>query len=316
MYGHGLRILKTVLLSLLWILPAAAPWAAPECSSDDTRLDLTTAGALPGDSLILSVELVSVGAAVGITRSELSYPADLLSFSFCDPGPSTQAVNGLCGCSESVASGTASLVVTCFTNDPLHILDPFPDGEVVRIGFQLQQCPGPGAVLVRNVASAGTTEVPTQPVAPICGLDGRVACADTDGDMVLDDGDGSGVVGDAPCAPGIAIDCDDNCPFTPNPDQADDGGLLSMLADGIGNVCQCGELDGNGVIDAGDVAAFRSFLADPNGAALTPEADERCTVIGSAGICDLLDVTVLRRAVEGPQLPPGLAQICAAASAP
>ena len=58
---------------------------------------------------------------------------------------------------------------------------------------------------------------------------------DTDGDGILDDGDGSGTVGDTPCTPGQTSGCDDNCPSTPNPDQADADG------DGEGTECDADE---------------------------------------------------------------------------
>ncbi len=54
---------------------------------------------------------------------------------------------------------------------------------------------------------------------------------DSDLDGILNDGDGSGTAGDAPCADGMTNNCDDNCRFIPNPDQADHDG------DGLGDVC-------------------------------------------------------------------------------
>ena len=54
---------------------------------------------------------------------------------------------------------------------------------------------------------------------------------DTDGDGIPDDGDGSSIPGDAPCTGGETDDCDDNCPETPNADQADTDG------DEVGDAC-------------------------------------------------------------------------------
>jgi hypothetical protein len=55
---------------------------------------------------------------------------------------------------------------------------------------------------------------------------------DIDGDGILDDGSGSGEVGDSPCMYGSTTDCDDNCLYIENTDQADTDG------DGIGNLCE------------------------------------------------------------------------------
>jgi hypothetical protein len=63
---------------------------------------------------------------------------------------------------------------------------------------------------------------------------------DSDGDGILDDWDNSGVVGDTPCTGGVAENCDDNCTFTPNTDQADGEG------DGVGDVCDNCPIHPNG----------------------------------------------------------------------
>jgi len=61
------------------------------------------------------------------------------------------------------------------------------------------------------------------------------ACEDdSDGDSILDDGNNSGVVGDYYCTGGMTENCDDNCQYEVNPNQADIDG------NGVGNVCDCG----------------------------------------------------------------------------
>ncbi len=63
---------------------------------------------------------------------------------------------------------------------------------------------------------------------------GDVCDPDDDNDEILDDGDGSGTIGDNPCTGGNAQACDDNCQFDPNTDQAD------ADSDGVGDECEGG----------------------------------------------------------------------------
>ena len=42
---------------------------------------------------------------------------------------------------------------------------------------------------------------------------------------------------------------------------------------------------------------------------MTPQGEQRCSVIGAPGDCDLLDLTVLRSDAD-PLLEPGIAQSC------
>ena len=76
----------------------------------------------------------------------------------------------------------------------------------------------------------------------------------------------------------------------------------------------CGDVSDDGVVDDLDVDVFRLLLADPTGAPLAPAGQRKCTVIDAPNGCDLLDAIALRRAVEGPGLPPGIAQSCPAAN--
>jgi hypothetical protein len=54
---------------------------------------------------------------------------------------------------------------------------------------------------------------------------GDSTAEDPDADLILDDGDGSGVAGDNPCMYGNTIDCDDNCPDHHNPLQQNSDGF-------------------------------------------------------------------------------------------
>jgi len=70
---------------------------------------------------------------------------------------------------------------------------------------------------------------------------------DTDGDGILDDGDASGVIGDARCSGGQTLGCDDNCVADANSGQADSDG------NGTGNACnQAEDSDGDDFADALD----------------------------------------------------------------
>ena len=104
-------------------------------------------------------------------------------------------------------------------------------------------------------------------------------------------------------------DASDNCPLRANPDQADSGGPNSASPDGIGDACQCGDASNDGVVDATDVQQLRSALAA--GELGGVGAPGKCRVNGAWAACSVLDVAVLRRALE-PAVPlgPGIAQTC------
>jgi len=107
----------------------------------------------------------------------------------------------------------------------------------------------------------------------------------------------------------------DNCPYTANPAQEDSGSALTDPPDAIGDACQCGDVNDDGIVDDADVSAYRDSLADPSGLGLTPAGVAKCSVIDSAGPCEILDVTVIERALEEPEpYLPGIDQVCTAAT--
>jgi hypothetical protein len=75
---------------------------------------------------------------------------------------------------------------------------------------------------------------------------------------------------------------------------------------------QCGDVDDDGSVGTSDVDAFRLFLADPAGAPLSPAGVSKCSVVDDAGPCEILDVTVIRRALAVPSLEPGIEPVCTA----
>jgi len=123
------------------------------------------------------------------------------------------------------------------------------------------------------------------------------------------------------------VDCDgivdvlDNCPFLPNEDQSDRGGVASpldqtgALPDGIGDVCQCGDANGDGRVGNADATLLLRCLGGLSpcgraGIAALPGGASKCGVGDPVG-CDVADAVLIQRAVLG--LEP-LDQACPAAN--
>ena len=123
---------------------------------------------------------------------------------------------------------------------------------------------------------------------------------------------------------GIPFDADgdvfpfsvDNCPYTSNPAQTDTGGVKpGSPPDGIGDACQCGEVNNDGRVLASDVTAIRAGLTGSTVGVLAPA---RCNVNGAVNAtllatgmrtdCNVVDVAVIRRALAS--VSPGIAQVC------
>jgi len=106
----------------------------------------------------------------------------------------------------------------------------------------------------------------------------------------------------------------DNCPYVDNPLQRDRGGLNAESPDGrdgVGDACQCGEGDGDGIISSEgsgvgsglDLQNLREYLV--GGSPLDFDA-RRCGVLDAAGAaasCNVLDAVALRDALETGTLP-------------
>jgi hypothetical protein len=89
----------------------------------------------------------------------------------------------------------------------------------------------------------------------------------------------------------------DNCPFTANNDQADRGGLATVVPNGRGDRCECGEATDDGAIFAADTNVIRDLLAGKT-VASPVVARDRCSVASTPG-CDVADLTILRRSLAG-----------------
>lgn len=105
-------------------------------------------------------------------------------------------------------------------------------------------------------------------------------------------------------------DASDNCVYTANPLQEDTGGLQGSTPDGIGDACQCGDLNADGRLDLLDAALYQRALAGVAPASLD---EDKCSVIGSRLDCEPNDRQAMREALVG--IPSGIAQVCQAATA-
>jgi hypothetical protein len=157
-------------------------------------------------------------------------------------------------------------------------------------------CPGP--LLMRADGAGGLTT--SDALFVTASPNGYVVRVHPGGALATPTGDADG---DA------TEDALDTCPVEPSPIQSDVGGLGDASpADGIGDVCQCGDVSNDGRVTSDDAAALRAFLANPSAALAAPQ---KCDVGGAtpSGACDLVDAVRLRRALAG--APQGIAHVCA-----
>ncbi len=102
----------------------------------------------------------------------------------------------------------------------------------------------------------------------------------------------------------------DNCPFSANADQSDDGGFTSTVPNGVGNACECGDANGSGKVMAAsppetgtngtplvpDLQRIREYLVGMHPDDLN--LAKICSVAGDTA-CDAADAVVLDRALQG-----------------
>jgi hypothetical protein len=214
--------------------------------------------------------------------------------------------------------------------DPAPLV-PSVDADLDFYGEECDTCPGLANVDQADLDGDGLgdaceddTDGDGLPDAVETGTGVFVSPDDTGTDPRRADSDGDGLgdaaelaAGTSPHAPDSdadgAGDLGDVCPLAADAAQLDRGGVAApadpqgALPNGIGDVCECGDLDGDGRVNPADLAAVREFLA---GGALAPDTLAHCGVRG-AGDCDVVAFAVLARAFAG--LPPGIAGVCEAA---
>jgi hypothetical protein len=184
---------------------------------------------------------------------------------------------------------------------------PTPDSNgIYSVDVQIDEIDQGVPVYVWLTAGNGFGESDRSNVKAFPGCD-RLLDADCDG--VPDDG----APGNLPCATGQTVGCDDNCRYAPNAGQDDTGGIGgSSGPDGIGDECQCGDVNGNGSVTLSDSLIIRYSLVTPP---LTTMARPDLCDVGSSPGCTLTDATIVRWAQVTPPAAT-IQQVCAPALAP
>jgi hypothetical protein len=107
----------------------------------------------------------------------------------------------------------------------------------------------------------------------------------------------------------------DNCPLAPNASQTDTGGVgtMSTIPDGIGDACQCGDVNNDGIVTLTDKTILARSLAllSPDFNVTAMPGFNKCSVT-TAHSCAVADKTIIARALAG--LAPGIQQQCHAAT--
>ncbi len=172
-------------------------------------------------------------------------------------------------------------------------------GSVGGVGFDdedvMRFTPGP------NTWSKFYDGVDEHPEWNAADLDATSTPFDTDGDGVPDG--------------------KDNCGLLANPNQLDNGGVVTTTSDGIGTACQCGDVNASGHVNSTDGLFINQALLNigvfsaTNGGTVSKTASApffiagRCNVTASVPACNATDGLVVNRASLN--LAPGIFLTCA-----
>lgn len=254
---------------------------APITLSSGSFCDLTSDGAIA-----LHAPIDASGAAGGLISVAAQGSLDIATSLRANATSSSSFAGDidLEGCQVTVAAGSALQVlgntgtITITSHDRMTLAGEFTAD------------PGTGSIELEYRDAARPPLVAAASFSPAAGLfllPNLLPCGggipDSDGDGVFDDLD--------------------NCPFQPNSPQRP-----SLDDPAIGAACLCGDLDGDGTLQASDELVLRRFLSGVIPVLPNPR---KCSVTGGPADCDMADVAVMGRAVAG--LSPGPAQVCAAA---
>ncbi len=138
--------------------------------------------------------------------------------------------------------------------------------------------PGTETFIAENPVNAPSVGIATRISGRIAWISSVISAADSD-----TDGDG-------------IFDEFDNCPYTPNASQTDSGGVATAGPDGIGDLCQCGDVTGEGQVNSFDAEWIKRYalgLPSP-----LFNVGGNCDVEGN-GVCDGMDALLVRHAAAG-----------------
>ncbi len=203
-------------------------------------------------------------ATIGLTRKLVAPAGEIAIRSGLDVKVRLMPVDSLGNIADPGPDGVPAKLLA---EGGLKILAPDTDGDPYGETITVSSARGTVVRLgTRGVEGRTRVTLYDPPPAVPVGLDQALVFVTTSGDVdadddgVLDDGDGSGTIGDRPCSAAdlaASTPCDDNCPNVVNPSQSDSDG------DGQGNCCDGTCVlndDDSGCIECPEAASrFRSL---------------------------------------------------------